>query len=101
MNLSENKGGLYLINQDFLNEISIIRQDVANIKLNLNKKEEDISSAYVESKKIPEALGICDKTWQNWRKSGKIPFIQFGSKIWVKRSDLDLFLERHYVKQSA
>lgn len=65
------------------------------------RKEEDFSSSFIESKKIPKLLGISLKTWQTYRDKGQIPFIQFGSKIWVKRVDLETFMNSHYVKASA
>jgi hypothetical protein len=61
----------------------------------------DFKESYIESKKLPELLGISTKTWQTWRDKRYFPFIQFGVKIWVKRSDLEAFLESHYVKVKA
>jgi hypothetical protein len=63
------------------------------------KNEEDFSASYIESKKIPKLLGICSKTWQNYRDKGIIPFIQFGTKIWVKRADIESFLNKHYINK--
>lgn len=79
-----------------------ITSDLNEIKEAIqSKKEEDLSSSFIESKKIPKLLGISLKTWQTYRDKGQIPFIQFGSKIWVKRSDLEAFMNSHYVKASA
>jgi hypothetical protein len=60
--------------------------------------DKDFGETYLESKEIPKLLKISPKTWQNWRDRKYFPFIQLGSKIWVKRSDLEKFLESHYVK---
>jgi excisionase family DNA binding protein len=65
------------------------------------KKEEDLSSSFIESKRIPKLLGISLKTWQTYRDKGQIPFIQLGSKIWVKRSDIEAFMDSHYIRKSA
>jgi hypothetical protein len=79
-----------------------ITSDLNEIKEAIQiRKEEDLSSSFIESKKIPKLLGICPKTWQTYRDKGQIPFIQFGSKIWVKRADLEAFMNSHYVKTSA
>jgi excisionase family DNA binding protein len=79
-----------------------ITSDLNEIKEAIqSKKEEDLSSSFIESKRIPKLLGISLKTWQTYRDKGQIPFIQFGSKIWVKRSDLEAFMNSHYVKASA
>jgi hypothetical protein len=79
-----------------------ITSDLNEIKEAIqSKKEEDLSSSFIESKRIPKLLGISLKTWQTYRDKGQIPFIQFGSKIWVKWSDLEAFMNSHYVKASA
>jgi len=61
------------------------------------KQEENFAESYLDSKQIPKLLNISLKTWQNYRDKRKIPFIQFGSKIWVKRIDLEAFLDKHYI----
>jgi excisionase family DNA binding protein len=83
-------------------KLEMITSDLNEIKEAIQtKKEEDLSSSFIESKRIPKLLGISLKTWQTYRDKGQIPFIQFGSKIWVKRSDLEAFMNSHYVKASA
>lgn len=76
--------------------------NILEIKQALSQRpEEDLSASYIESKKIPQLLGISPKTWQNYRDKGIIPFIQFGSKIWVKRTDIDSFLNQHYITRKG
>lgn len=83
-------------------DIQQIKSDLIEIKEALSKKSaEQISASYIESKQIPKLLNISSKTWQTWRDRRKIPFIQFGSKIWVKRIDLDSFLEKYYVTKKT
>lgn len=83
-------------------DLNNFKKDLEEIKEALNRKhEEDFSLSYIESKKVPALLGISSKTWQTYRDKGIIPFIQFGSKIWVKRIDLDAFLNQYYIKKSA
>lgn len=81
-------------------ELTYIKQKLETIEQVLSiKSEEEISSTYIESKKIPKLLGISLKTWQTYRDKGIIPFIQLGSKIWVKRADLEAFMNKHYIKK--
>lgn len=81
-------------------ELNYIKQKLETIEQALStKSEEDISSSYIESKKIPKLLGISLKTWQTYRDKGVIPFVQLGSKIWVKRADLEAFMNKHYIKK--
>lgn len=64
----------------------------------LNKKnEEDVNSQWIESTKAKEMLGVSQKTWQTYRDERVIPFSQFGRKIYVKRADLENFMEKHYI----
>jgi hypothetical protein len=79
-----------------------ITSEITEIKEALSKRnEDDFSSSFIESKKIPKILGISLKTWQTYRDKGTIPFIQFGSKIWVKRIDIEAFLNNHYINKKA
>ncbi|MCX6187410.1 MAG: helix-turn-helix domain-containing protein [Bacteroidetes bacterium] len=79
-----------------------ITSEITEIKEALLKRnEEDFSSSFIESKSIPKILGISQKTWQTYRDKGTIPFIQFGSKIWVKRIDIEAFLNNHYINKKA
>ena len=57
------------------------------------KNEEELNSQWVESGDARKMLGISQKTWQTYRDKRIIPFSQFGRKIYVKRADLEAFLE--------
>jgi lipopolysaccharide biosynthesis protein len=75
----------------------ILMDTLLEIKqLLINKTaENDLKESFIESKKIPELLGISPKTWQTYRDDGIIPFIQVGAKIWVKRIDIEAFFEKN------
>ena len=64
----------------------------------LGKAKNEVESQWLESEQAREMLGISPKTWQNWRDSRRLPFVQFGRKIWVKRADVDAFLESNLIK---
>jgi excisionase family DNA binding protein len=79
-------------------ELSQIKSDLQFIKQKMSSKnEENFSEQFIESKKVPKLLGVSSRTWQNYRDSKEIPFIQFGQKIWVKRKDLEAFLDKYYI----
>lgn len=46
---------------------------------------------YLDTARVCEELHISTKTFQKYRRERRIPFIQRGRKIYVKRSDLDAF----------
>lgn len=55
---------------------------------------------YVTDAELTERLKISDRTTQEWRSSGKIDYIQFEKKgkILYRESDIQKFLEKHYLK---
>lgn len=62
------------------------------------KSEEEANSQWIESVEARKMLGVSAKTWQTYRDERRIPFSQFGRKIYVKRADLEAFMEKHYIK---
>lgn len=56
------------------------------------------SDTYLTSEQVCELLGISSKQFQKYRNERRIAFSQFGRKIYVKRSDLDRFLESHRIE---
>jgi ACT domain-containing protein len=85
-----------VVPSDFLSKIE---QDVKELKMILRQKsEQEISDQWIESVKIPKVLGISRKTWQTYRDKRLIPFSQIGSKIYVKRADIEKFMSDHYIE---
>ncbi len=62
------------------------------------KSDEDMKSQWVESTTARKMLGVSAKTWQDYRDKRVIPFSQFGRKIYVRRADIEAFLQQHYIK---
>ena len=75
----------------------------------LNKKLEELAelvtkrnqsetmNEWIESGEARKMLGVSQKTWQTYRDNRIIPFSQFGRKIYVKKADLEAFMESHYI----
>lgn len=61
------------------------------------KSKEEVNNQWLESTEARKMLGISPKTWQTYRDERRIPFCQFGRKIYVKRADLEAFMEKHYI----
>jgi hypothetical protein len=55
-------------------------------------------SRFQKNKTGEEWLSSEAKTWQKYRNERRIPFSQFGRKIYVKRSDLEDFINSHCIK---
>jgi hypothetical protein len=67
--------------------------------LGLLQKKQEEESEWVESPKARKMLGVCAKTWQDYRDKRVIPFAQFGRKIYVKKADLNKFMMNHYIRK--
>ena len=96
--MKTNETGLQMavVPQSFIDNVEQKLETLEKILRDKNEKE--INSQWIESVKIPKILGISQKTWQTYRDKRLIPFSQIGSKIFVKRADLEKFMESHYIE---
>ena len=89
-----------------INLTSISEDRLKNLEANIqeikeaifNSKKEEINSQWIDSTKIPKLLNVSLKTWQNYRDKKVIPFSQFGRKIYVRRSDLEAFMQKNLIQ---
>jgi hypothetical protein len=96
MEKGNNNVNLAVIPQDFLTKLE---SDLQELKEFMRvKNEQEINSQWIESVKVPEILGISRKTWQTYRDKKLLSYVQIGSKIYVKRSDLEDFMMSHRIK---
>ena len=59
------------------------------------------NEVFITDAELCERLRVKDRTTQNWRSDGKIEYIQFaeqGGKVLYRESDVQKFIERHFVK---
>ena len=76
--------------------IDTLNEKLEEIKVSLDSLiAKDIKNQWISSEDIPKILGICNKTWFDYRKKRLIGFSQIGSKIYVSRKDLDEFMEKN------
>lgn len=97
MSIKESNLNFAVVPQDFLEKIDSEIRELKNL-LRV-KSEDERKSELIESVKIPKLLNISKKTWQTYRDRRLIPFSQIGSKIFVRRSDLDSFMENHRIEK--
>lgn len=81
-------------------DLQELRQElIQEIKAGFSAAASSIQSdTYLTSEQVCELLGISSKQFQKYRNERRIAFSQFGRKIYVKRSDLDHFLESHRIE---
>lgn len=76
-----------------------LTSEIREVRNLLQKKMEDeVNNQWIESTQARKMLGVSPKTWQTYRDERRIPFSQFGRKIYVKRADLEAFMESHYIQ---
>lgn len=89
---------LAVVPQEFLTKME---QEIDELKSLLREKtESEQKSEFIESVNIPKLLGISRKTWQSYRDRRLIPFSQIGSKIYVKRADLENLMIEHRIDKN-
>lgn len=80
------------------NVIKELFAEISELKSMIKKKTEDeVKSQWIESTEARKMLGVSPKTWQVYRDERRIPFVQFGRKIFFKKGDLDNFMNKHYI----
>lgn len=62
-----------------------------------NRNHSDKMNEWIESGEARRMLGVSQKTWQTYRDNRVIPFSQFGRKIYVRKADLEAFMQSHYI----
>ena len=76
-----------------------LTSEIRELKNILQRKAEDeVNNQWIESTQARKMLGVSPKTWQTYRDERRIPFSQFGRKIYVKMADLEAFMEAHYIQ---
>ena len=61
-------------------------------------KTDQMIIKWLSSEDICHLLMISKRTLQTYRDQGILPFSQVGRKIYYKASDIDEYLEAHYIK---
>jgi excisionase family DNA binding protein len=65
----------------------------------LNKRVQEVpSTTWLSLEEVCRLLMISTRTCQSYRDKRILPFSQIGRKIYFKASDIDEYLEAHYIK---
>ena len=80
-------------------EWECIKSMLSQVKDTLQEKlEDEVNSQWIESKEARKMLGVSAKTWQSYRDRRALDFSQIGRKIYVRRADLEAFLQKHTIR---
>jgi excisionase family DNA binding protein len=63
--------------------------------------QENVVNKWISSDEVCHLLMISKRTLQTYRDRGILSFAQVGRKIYYKASDIDAYLEAHYIKSRS
>lgn len=87
-----------IVPSEFLQKMA---SDISELKDAIKAKTKaEINSEWMDSAEARELLGVSQKTWQTYRDERVIPFSQVGRKIYVRRSDIEAYLNKHRINQN-
>ncbi len=81
-----------------IEKIEQLRASIEKIKGKKSLSKNNLSDQYIDNQEFILKMNISKRTAQFWRDNGVISFIQIGSKIYYKLSDVELMLLQNYVK---
>jgi hypothetical protein len=84
-----------IVPAEFLEEVRDALQTLRNFVVAMQAKETD---EWVNSEEARRLLKVSSKTWQTYRDQRRIPFSQAGRKIYVRRSDIEAYLQEHHLR---
>jgi excisionase family DNA binding protein len=67
-------------------------------KLNLIETVQTVQSKWLSIEDVCRLLMVSKRTLQSYRDRGILPFAQISRKIYFKASDLDDYMEQHYIR---
>lgn len=81
-----------------IEKIEQLRASIEKIKGKKSLSKNNLSEQYIDNHEFILKMNISKRTAQLWRDKALINFIQIGSKIYYKLSDVEQLLQQHYTK---
>lgn len=81
-----------------IEKIEQLRVSIEKIKGKKSLSKNNLSDHYIDNQEFILKMNISKRTAQFWRDKQLISFIQIGSKIYYKLSDVEQLLQQHYSK---
>ena len=79
-----------------------LRAEIMDLKGMMQAKAvEEANAMWIESEEARKMLGVSPRTWQSMRDRRELPFSQYGRKIYVRRADIEAFLEGHVISKDG
>ncbi|MCU0361637.1 MAG: helix-turn-helix domain-containing protein [Bacteroidia bacterium] len=81
-----------------IEKIEQLRVSIEKIKGKKSLSKNNLSDQYIDNQEFILKMNISKRTAQFWRDKQLISFIQIGSKIYYKLSDVETMLQQNYIK---
>lgn len=81
-----------------IEKVEQLRASIEKVKAKNTLSKNTLSDHYIDNQEFILKMNISKRTAQLWRDKALIHFIQIGSKIYYKLSDVELLLLQHYTK---
>ena len=80
--------------------INQLQADMLEIKSLLSKKfSEEEKNKWLPKIEARKRLNVCLKTFDNYLSKGILPYSRFAGKIYIKASDIEFHLQKHYISK--
>ena len=86
-------------NQKFIEAIREVIRDVVSEAVREEITKQPGRSEYLDEGEVADFLGYSKRSVRELRKTGAIPFAQFGRRILINRADLEAFISQHTIKK--
>ncbi len=75
-----------------------LQAEIQEIKAIIQQdKQDELQKAWLTKQQAKKLLNVCMKTLDNYLSKGIIPYSRFGAKIYIRASDIQAHLEKHYI----
>ena len=75
-----------------------LHSDVKDIKRHIARQQTPKLDELIDNKEFCKRFHVTTRTAQNWRDEGKISFVQIGSKVLYRVSDINEFINSNLNK---
>ena len=90
----------FLLQEDEFNKILQEFQEIKSLLKATQKNQAQIEKL-LTVKEVAQILKITTRSLQNWRDQKLISFIQIGSKVLFRTSDVEDFLMSHHINKKG
>jgi len=82
-------------------KLNFIQQELQEIKSLIQKTNQaEFQNQWLPKSEAKKRLHVCLKTFDTYLSKGILPYSRFAGKIYIRTSDIEAHLQKHYIKAS-